>query len=1067
MTATGGSATVEAVHNGYAGAYVEAAGIRADGNVDNSGAITVTAIGGSVAGQNSFAYTNATGINSSGSMGPSLELVGESPTEDVTSIVNTGAITVTATGGTAEGQYSSADARAAGIGSSDSEYRSDKSMLISKSKVAIDVINTGAITVTATGGTANGEQSSVDADAVGIYTSGNVSNSGAITVTATGGTAEGQYSSADARAAGIGSSGGKDLRVLTVLMEQPEVAIDVINSGAITVTATGGTANGEQSSADADAVGIYTSGNVSNSGAITVTATGGSATAEAVFDSEGGWLDAYTDVEATGIGADGNVDNSGAITVTATGGSSTAFATMDDKSASKAWIGVNAYVEATGIGADGNVNNSGAITVTATGGSANAEAAIDDESTFNSYAEAYVEATGIGADGNVDNSGAITVTAIGGSVAGQNSFAYTNATGINSSGSMGPSLKIVEESPTEDVTSIVNTGAITVTATGATAEGQYSWVDARAVGIGSSDSKYRSDKIMLMTKPEAASDVINTGAITVTATGGTANGEESSADADAVGIYTSGNVSNSGALVVTAHGGTTTGEGSSADAAAVGIYVDGGSSLVNNSAEIIATATAEEGYESIAYGVGFLDGGSLTNTGVIRAFGETQAYEVAVFSGTVTLVDSYNLTLDGNPAVGSLYVAEEAELALNNATLSLTVLDGITRINTEYRIFATDEGGTVSGAFGSLAAPLNPDLVALYHDQATATSADDTVSVVYQPNASPQLETTGLLRHAVSLSADLVGQRLTTGFLQNQLAARAPRMYAAAHTVVSDAAIQYDATQAGSFFFTPYYANIDKDAAPVGYDADLVGFVTGLERQMGGSLCGFHLGFGHAAIDFTGNGFGSNQEDQELLSAGVHLMGNRKNWTWRGQVTGFYSWHDFEGLTGMNLEQRESADYDSYGVRTTLLAGHLFQRGGQMLLPEVGVEYLWLHRDSFTTDADNSVWDEHASSLDEHQVSALATLRWLTLMQAGEVEVMPSLAVGVRYLVTDDELDVRQSVAGSGPVTVKSEQDEVTGTVSASVRFRKDQLATEFAYGGEFSDDTTMHSAWLRFRYQF
>jgi hypothetical protein len=28
------------------------------------------------------------------------------------------------------------------------------------------------------------------------------------------------------------------------------------------------------------------------------------------------------------------------------------------------------------------------------------------------------------------------------------------------------------------------------------------------------------------------------------------------------------------------------------------------------------------------------------------------------------------------------------------------------------------------------------------------------------------------------------------------------------------------------------------------------------------------------------------QEDQELLSAGMHLMGSRNDWTWRGQLTG-------------------------------------------------------------------------------------------------------------------------------------------------------------------------------------
>jgi outer membrane autotransporter protein len=319
----------------------------------------------------------------------------------------------------------------------------------------------------------------------------------------------------------------------------------------------------------------------------------------------------------------------------------------------------------------------------------------------------------------------------------------------------------------------------------------------------------------------------------------------------------------------------------------------------------------------------------------------------------------------------------------------------------------------------------------------------------------------------VTLAGDLVGQRLVTGYLHGLLADAGPRHYAAAATVASDATVERATATSGGFFFTPYYANIDKDAAPAGYDADLVGFVTGAERRNGSTLYGFHLGYGHAGIDFTGTGYRDNQEDQELLSGGFHAMGRAGNWTWRGQVGGFYGWHDYDGLTGANLTVHEQVDYDSYGAQASLLAGYLLQSGSHVLLPEAGLDYLWLHRDSFTTDADYDVWDMHSDSLDEHQVSVRASLRWLTRRQMGEVEVTPSLAAGVRYLVTDDELDVHQSVTGSAPFSVATDLDEVSGTVSASLRLRKQNLATELAYGGEFGDDTTVHSAWLRFSYLY
>ena len=931
-------------------------------------------------------------------------------------IENFGNINLTATGGTA---ISSTDFAVAGA---------DAYGIYSDGIVT----NSGNITLTSTGGISTAVTTSYAAAYTGgINATGSVTNSGAINMTATGGTASSDtdvYARAFAFAYGIDSDD------------------TVTNSGNITLTSTGGTAtSGTDAYTRAYAYGIHLIGAVNNSGDITLAATGGNATSD---------TDAAADAYAYGIDSDDTVTNSGNITLTSTGG----IATADTDA--------NAYAYAYGIYSDGFVNNNGVINVTATGGTAT--------SNIDAYARAFAYAYGIDSDGFVNNNGAITMTATGGTAtSGTEANARAYAYGIYPSGA------------------VDNSGDITLTTTGGTATADlYAKTDTTAYGIYSNDTVTNSGDITLTSTGGisaagtaayasattggiyATGAVTNSGAITMTATGGTATSDTDTyagAYAVAFGLQSSDNVTNTGDITATAIYGTGSDPYSSvfgeAHAAAVGIISSGGE--VFNSGDITVTALAAGIYDTVAVGI-LLDGdGSLTNTGIIQAFGDTQAYEVAVMSGAITLVDNYNLNLDLDPTIGSLYVAGGATLGLNDAMLSVTSVGGTTRLNTEYKIFDTSDGGTVSGAFGGLIAPLNPGIVALYHDQSTLTSADDTVSLGFQPGASPQLEAVDLLRHAITLSADLVGQRLTTGFLQTRLAARAPRLYAAAHTLANDAGGQYSVAPASSFFFSPYYASIDKDASPVGYDADLVGFMTGLEHQAGSNLYGFHLGYSHAGLDFTGNGYNGNEEDQELLSAGMHLMGSRGHWTWRGQMSGFYGWHDYEGLTGVNLEQRENADYNSYGVNTTLLGGYLLPIGKQMLLPEAGIQYLWLHRDSFTTDAADPGWDVRNSSLDEHQVSVLASLRWLTRLQVGEVEVTPSLAAGVRCLLTDDELDVHQSMSGSGPVSVKTGQDDVSGTVSASVKFRKEQLSSELAYGGEFGDETTMHSAWLRFYYLF
>lgn len=1039
VTASGGNAVSR---RAYSTVVARALGLDSDGPVDNSGAVAVTAEGGSVTSvyNDGLANAEAYGIASGAT------------------VTNDGPVTVSATGGSVNGDDGYARGFAYGIDAGE----------------AVTNGAGGAITVSATGGTAEAsDEASAYVEAYGIASDGVVTNNGGtVSVTAQGGSATAGTNRADSYAEAWG------------LVSQTSVN----NSGTVSVTAQGGEASSDNGYAEsyAQVWGLSSVGDVSNSGAISAAATGG--TTQTASESEYGlsWTEAY------GIYSDGAVLNSGDIAATATGGTADAY--------------LDAYAEARacGIRALAGVDNSGAISVAAQGGTASSDI---------SFADHEAEAYGISTEGDVRNSGAISVTSAAGSgisTTGYDTYGYAEASGIEAGG-------IVD-----------NSGSLSVTATGGQLEEDgYGYVDAEAYGISAGNDVSNSGAISVAATGgsvtsgsdvgyaeafaygiDTAGSVVNSGAITTSAQGGTASGALSDADgdayADAWGIRASDEIVNSGTIAVTATGGTATADSSEPYALAIGLQ--GGS--VDNTGDITATATYGEGtgldpfstafgeahagaagilatggdvinggnitvqamapddLDTAAVGILFAADGNLTQNGMIRAFGD-RAYEVAVMSGTVTLLDSYHMTLDGDPTVGSLFVNDGATLDINGAALSVSALSGETLFNTEYQIFETEEGsGAVAGAFGAISA-VNPSIAVLYHDQATEGSVDDTVSLAYGPAASPQLEAVGLLRQAFTLSSDLVGHRIVTTFLRHRADAGVPRLYAAAGTVAGDAGGIYATGVNSGFFFSPYYANVDKDASPVGYDADLVGFVTGLERHANGNLYGFHVGFGHAGLDFTGNGYSRNQEDQEVLSAGLHLMGSRNNWTWRGQLTGFYGWHDYDGLTGVGLEQRESADYDSCGLRTTLLAGRVFRHGAQLLLPEAGLEYLWLHRESFTTDADDDAWDMRSDAIDEHQLSALASLRWLTTLQAGDVEVTPSLAAGLRFLITDDEIDAHQSIAGSGPVTVRADQDEVTGTVSASLRLRKNQLASELAYGGEFGDETTMHSAWLRFSYLY
>jgi hypothetical protein len=985
-----------------------AVGIWAVDAATNSGELTVAAMGGTADANDSTVHANAgaTGISAAGTTS------------------NTGDITADAIGGTATSDsYAQVSAAATGITTSGSDA---------------DVYNSGVLTITAVGGTATdsyilhyaGADTGPDASAYGISTSADVNNTGAISVTAAGGT-------------GVNAAGDPDnigyANLYAITSATGIYAHDANNTAAIVATAIGGTltvATSGKTTAfaydSASAVGIIAETNAINSGDITATAVGGD-----VMTTADTYTSAYANPSAYGIYADGNITNSGVIAVQAFAGA--------------AYASSNAYASTYGVGISDvdlsqdvvyALTNSGAITVTSVGGEAEG---LDDSSSSAATAQAY----GVVFCGDIANSGDITTLAIGGAVDTNNSaYAYAYTTGIDAS-----SVYLDEG---EDVVPMVltNSGAITGAAIGGTADSNgLTDAYAGASGIAFQGSVDNHGAIIITAIGGAADshdgmkdnayvdysaaayaaayginaydgDANNTASVTLVATGGTADAQDSAgAYASARGVFAYGDVNNTGQISVTAVGGT-------ADA--------------NDTTDAYATATGIDAR------------GNVTNTGVIRTDGD-ETYEVYVASGTTTLVNTYNVTLDGDPDQASFFIADGATLALNDATLTVTDVDGETLWNTEYRLFAIDSTGVVDGNFADV-----------YYTQGTADAVDDTVALEYNPEGSENIESAALEKQLIAQATDVVNYHMTSTLLQNILSPSTSGLLAdAGPTAESFALAQTARDKDTGVFVEPYYSRIDKESNPLGYEARLRGFSAGYEQYVGGSLLGLHLGYGQSDIDYTGHGYSANSEDQEVVTGGFNGLTRWEPWTLRYGLTGFHGSHDYEGLTGLSLDERETASYNSYGTATTLMAGHIFHKGSHVWLPEAGLTWFWTHRERYTTEATDPDWDATYSAMNEHDVQMEAAIRWLASFMWDDIRVSPSASLGIRHLLTDAETRGWQSVNGVSPVLVTSEQDKTATTLSGSVTLTRNSHALSAAYDGDYSADAQRHSVWLRFSWLF
>ncbi|MEN6334214.1 MAG: autotransporter outer membrane beta-barrel domain-containing protein [Phycisphaerales bacterium] len=882
----------------------------------------------------------------------------------------------------------------------------------------VNLVNTGPINVQATGGAVGGDEYVLACfEAYGIHGAGWVDNTGSITVFATGGLA-GSDRMADAYAMAYGlyfRDGG------------------VINAGDITVSAEAGTAGADGNGVSFDftetyayayAYGILSgSDGVDNTGNLTVTAAGGAAT------TDGNSIE-YTGADASSrvyaIRSADDVNNTGDLGAAAWGGTSDAVNTDSMAVASSRAQAYGAF------SSWGDIVNAGHIAVVAVGGEAQADGNSNDRSIARADAYGYgLSASG----GDVDNTGDISVTIVGGaaSVAGNDEYALavasTRAYGIAAEGS------------------VENAG--TVTAVG---------------GAGVAESESIADASALTYGISAVGDVINSGRITALALGGTVDSnDEANASATAYGIYSEGRVTNTGAILVAAVGRTDANDGVSAPAEAYGIYAEGD---VINSGEISVIAT--HGVDAnTAYGIYMNADGNLTNTGSILTNTDT-AYELYVASGTTTLVDTYRLTVGGDdPCRAYIFVADGATLALNDATLVVTSIEEQPAWNTPYRIFAIDSNGVVAGGFGSVQ-NLNPDVRPVYDTHGTANAVDDTVALSYGPDGSESLESVGVEKQVVSQAVSVVNHQMTSLLLQNVLSlGSSPLLADAGPTEESMVLGQSASDKTAGVFVEPYYSRIEKDANPIGYDADMWGFSAGYEQFVNDSLLGLHFGYGKADIDYTGDGYRANSEDQDVLTAGVNGLTRWDPWLLRYGLTGFYGFHDYQGLTGLSLDERETASYHSYGASMALTGGRIFRMGPHVLLPEAGLEWLWAHREQYATQAEDPDWDTAHSSTNDHDLQARATVRWLGNFTRGKTRVSPSAAVGIRHLLTDAETGVWQSVNDAAPVLVKSQSDRTAMTLTGSLTLARSRHALSLAYDGEYSPDAQRHNVWLRCSWLF
>ena len=179
-------------------------------------------------------------------------------------------------------------------------------------------------------------------------------------------------------------------------------------------------------------------------------------------------------------------------------------------------------------------------------------------------------------------------------------------------------------------------------------------------------------------------------------------------------------------------------------------------------------------------------------------------------------------------------------------------------------------------------------------------------------------------------------------------------------------------------------------------------------------------------------------------------------------MTFFYSQNDYDDYLVTN---RESADYNTYGIETSVDLGYILTFANHRFLPEIGLTHLWQHNEEYTTDnLDNA--DTIYGSMDDNEIYAYVGLGWYGNYEADEWKIIPHCKVALEQTLTDGELS-NTMTAGTAVRTITYDDDKTAFTTDVSVEFSKDVYSLVAGYSGSYSSDITDNSIYLQAMIRF
>jgi outer membrane autotransporter protein len=263
------------------------------------------------------------------------------------------------------------------------------------------------------------------------------------------------------------------------------------------------------------------------------------------------------------------------------------------------------------------------------------------------------------------------------------------------------------------------------------------------------------------------------------------------------------------------------------------------------------------------------------------------------------------------------------------------------------------------------------------------------------------------------------------------------------------------------------FSEHDTTDEQTGYDADTVGFVAGVDTDLGDfTKIGFLAGYSYTDVDFD---LSRGESEVHTLRVGPYATFDIEDLFIDASITMGYHWN--EGTRKVRIGSFSGdadSDYNAWDLALYGGVGYDFDVAGFTVTPSASLQWVHFEQESFRESGGGAA-NLDVDSWDTDSLRHVLALKVSRVFETETAKIVPEVYMGWGHEYLEDDKISSKFVGQTTPFTFESDADNQDSMLfGAGVSFLfNENLSVFFRYDGDVDSDQTSHtvSAGLKFSF--